>query len=100
MNEKIVYTTGAGAPSSQEPFKQQNPVLVRLEKSGRKGKAVTTLSGFQMHPQGKIDLQKKFQKMCGAGGTMKMGVIEIQGDHRNKIKTELEKMGYKVKLGN
>jgi translation initiation factor 1 len=51
-----------------------------------------------MHPAGKDELLKKFKKRLGVGGTVKDGVLEIQGDRREFIKTELEAAGYKVRL--
>lgn len=80
------------------PPKQAEPVTVRIDRSGRKGKTVTTVDGLQMHPAGKEELMRRFQKLCGAGGTFKLGVIEIQGDHRARIGMELEKLGYRVKI--
>ncbi len=44
------------------------------------------------------DLERKLKAFCGTGGSYKNGTIEIQGDHRVKIKTYLEKLGFKVKL--
>ncbi len=79
------------------PPKQNDPVILRLDKSGRKGKAVTLVSGIQMHPQGKLDLLQKFKKICGAGGTLKEGTLELQGDHRDRLQVQLEALGYKVK---
>jgi translation initiation factor 1 len=45
-----------------------------------------------------MDLTKKLKNVCGTGGSFKNNMIEIQGDHREKIKTQLEKLGFKVKL--
>ncbi len=73
------------------------PVVVRLEKSGRAGKTVTVIENLPLHPEGKDELRRAFQKLCGAGGTLKMGVIEIQGDHRPRIKSALEAKGYTVR---
>jgi translation initiation factor 1 len=44
------------------------------------------------------DLAKRLKQLCGSGGTVKAGVIEIQGEHREKIAEALKKMGYKVKI--
>jgi translation initiation factor 1 len=73
-------------------------VRIRRETSGRKGKAVTTISGVpRVEAELKV-LLKKLKQGCGSGGAVKEGVIEIQGDHREKLKTLLEKEGFTVKL--
>lgn len=73
-------------------------VRIRRETSGRKGKGVTTISGVAQ-PEAELKaLLKRLKKSCGTGGTLSEGVIEIQGDHRDKIKAMLEKEGYSVKL--
>lgn len=79
------------------PRRQVEAVLLQLSKQGRAGKTVTVLSRLQMHPQGKEELLKKFKTACGAGGTVKDGCLEIQGDQRAKLKPLLEKMGFRVK---
>jgi translation initiation factor 1 len=43
-------------------------------------------------------LAKRLKQVCGSGGTIKENIIEIQGEHREKIAEELKKMGYKVKI--
>lgn len=70
---------------------------MRLEKSGRGGKAVTVLFELGMAPEQGKELQKKLQKACGTGGTYKEGRIEIQGDFRDRIEAELAQLGFKVK---
>lgn len=73
-------------------------VRIRRETSGRKGKGVSTITGVAL-PQVELkELLKRLKKSCGTGGSLSNGVIEIQGDHREKIKALLEKEGYKVKL--
>ena len=73
-------------------------VRIRRETAGRKGKGVTTISGVAQ-PEAELKaLLKRLKKSCGTGGSLSEGVIEIQGDHREKIKTMLEKEGYSVKL--
>ena len=70
---------------------------VRREKKGRGGKTVTTVSGIAL-PEGELrDLAKTLRRSCGTGGTLKDGVIEIQGDHADKIVAALEERGMKVK---
>jgi len=73
-------------------------VRIRRETSGRKGKGVTTISGVPLAAAELKTLAKKLKKVCGTGGAVKEGVIEIQGDHRDKLKVALEKEGYQVKL--
>src|SRR5690554_1110557 len=73
-------------------------VRLRRETSGRKGKGVTTISGVPL-PEAELKaLAKQLKKVCGTGGAVKEGVIEIQGDQRERLKAELEKRGYTVKL--
>jgi len=77
--------------------KSDGIVRVALEKKGRKGKGVSVITGIPMHPEGLRDLAKKLKQSCGAGGTVKNGAIEIQGDHRDVLVNELQKIGYTVK---
>lgn len=73
-------------------------VRIRRETSGRKGKGVTTLEGIPL-PEAELKaLAKALKKRCGTGGAIKEGVVEIQGDHRELLKGELEKRGYRVRL--
>jgi translation initiation factor 1 len=73
-------------------------VRIRRETSGRKGKGVTTVSGVPLSGEELKTLAKRLKKLCGTGGALKEGVIEIQGDHRDKLKSALESEGFKVKL--
>ena len=71
---------------------------IRLEKGGRGGKSVTVvfdLSGNTAYFQ---EMTKKLKSHCGSGGTFKNNQMEIQGDHRQKVKDFLEQAGFKVKL--
>ncbi|MDW5378490.1 translation initiation factor Sui1 [Halomonas sp. HP20-15] len=73
-------------------------VRIRRETSGRKGKGVTTVHGVPLVHDELKALAKTLKKRCGTGGAVKEGVIEIQGDHRQVLKAELESRGYTVKL--
>ena len=73
-------------------------VRIRRETKGRKGKGVTTLSGFSMSESELKVLAKQLKQKCSTGGTVKDGMIEIQGDHREILKVELEKRGLITKL--
>src|SRR4051795_1658580 len=68
---------------------------VRRETSGRKGKTVTTISGAA--PAQASGLARELKRLCGTGGSVVDGVIEIQGDHRAKIVSHLEERGLQVK---
>ena len=72
-------------------------VRVSRETKGRKGKGVTLISGVPLNTDGIKDLGKTLKKKCGTGGTVKDGIIEIQGDHRDFLIPELEKRGWRVK---
>ncbi|NVK42304.1 MAG: translation initiation factor Sui1 [Oceanospirillaceae bacterium] len=73
-------------------------VRIRRETAGRKGKGVTTVSGVPLPEAELRELSKKLKKLCGTGGALKDGVIEIQGDHRERLKLALEQQGFNVKL--
>lgn len=74
--------------------------IIRLSRQtkGRKGKGVTLVTGFQGTEEELKNLGKHLRQVCGTGGTVKNGVIEMQGDLRHKIQQELVNAGYSVKL--
>jgi translation initiation factor 1 len=72
-------------------------VRVSRETKGRKGKGVTLVTGVPLDGFELADLAKQLKNRCGAGGTVKDGVIEIQGDHRDRIVAELQGRGWIVK---
>ena len=72
-------------------------VRVGREVKGRRGKAVTTISGVPLASDALRTLAGELKRSCGTGGSVKEGVIEIQGDHRDALVTELESRGYTVK---
>ncbi|MFA5688942.1 MAG: hypothetical protein WC959_07325 [Kiritimatiellales bacterium] len=85
----------AGAPAPA--VKNAGVVRVGRETKGRKGAGVTVISGIPAHPAGLAKLAGQFKRQCGTGGTVKNGVIEIQGEHRDLLVEELKKLGYAVK---
>jgi translation initiation factor 1 len=73
-------------------------VKARREVAGRRGKAVTTVSGVPLDDAGLKELAGRLKKRCGVGGSAKGGVIELQGDHRDAVVAELRAAGYDVVL--
>ena len=67
------------------------------ETKGRKGKGVSLITGVPLNDNDLRTLAKQLKQKCGSGGTVKNGVIEIQGDHRDTLMAELKKKGYTVK---
>jgi translation initiation factor 1 len=65
---------------------------------GRGGKCVSRITGLQIEAGELNKLAKHLKQKCGSGGTLKEGVIEIQGDHREQIVKELTNLGYMAKL--
>ena len=82
---------------SQPPGDQT--ISIQREKKGRGGKQVTVLQDFRLSSKAIEKLGKQLKKACGSGGTVKDGgIIEIQGDHREKIAELLQKQGFKTKF--
>ena len=73
------------------------PVRVLRDAKSRKGKVVTVVRDLPLGDDALRDLAKRLKRKCGTGGTVKEGVIEIQGDHRELIAAELEKAGHRVR---
>ena len=71
-------------------------VKVKRETSGRRGKAVTTVYDVPLADDGLKELAGRLKKRCGVGGSVKDGVIELQGDHRNVVIEVLKADGYDV----
>jgi translation initiation factor 1 len=72
-------------------------VRVRLETGGRKGKSVTVVSGLGHDPQTMERIARVLKQLCGAGGTVKEGTIEVQGDQRERVGAYLKESGYAVR---
>lgn len=73
------------------------PVRVGRETKGRKGKGVTVVSNLPLQAAELAALAKRLKKACGSGGTVRDGVIEIQGDHRDTLIAALAKEGFQAK---
>ena len=101
-NSKLVYSTGVGKVSNnrkpqQAAVPKDGIVRISRETKGRKGKGMTLITGIPMDREGLKDLAKELKQKCGTGGTVKGAVIEIQGDHRDKLVGELTSRGWTVK---
>lgn len=110
-NSRTVYTTehgrvcpDCGRTADRCTCRRQSKVatgdgIVRVgrETKGRKGKGVTTVTGILLGPQELKDLARELKRKCGSGGTVRNGVIEIQGDHREAVILELKNKGWPVK---
>ena len=110
-NEGLVYSTGQGrmCPGCDRPSDEcvcsdaadvyQGDGIVRVSRQtkARRGKAVTVIDGLDMDKTAFKKLAKELKQKCSSGGTVKHGIIEIQGDHRDKIIDELKAKGFTVK---
>jgi len=98
----LVYSTDSGriVQPEQKLERPKGDGIVRIQRqtSGRKGKGVCLISGIDMDDAGLTQLAAELKKKCGCGGSLKEGVIEIQGDKRDLLKSLLEAKGMKVKL--
>ena len=95
---RVVYSSSDGdLRKAREPSRRaagDGRVRVRREVSGRRGKTVTTVSGV---PDDAVRaLAGRLKKRCGVGGSVKDGVIELQGDHREVVMELLRGEGYEV----
>jgi len=68
------------------------------ERKSRGGKTVTVIAGLSGSPHSLAALASELKRACGTGGALRGDVVEIQGDVRDRLKIELEKRGYTVKL--
>jgi translation initiation factor 1 len=75
----------------------QPSVRVGRETKGRAGKGVTVVTGLALAPAQLEELAAALKRRCGAGGTVRAGVIELQGEHRDTVVTELTRRGFAAK---
>ena len=115
-DSRLVYSTESGklCPLCQKPISEctckkkksrsqtnikiDGIIRIQREVKGRKGKTVTIISDFQLTDDELKNLATQLKRRCGTGGSVKDGVIIIQGDHRDTMVTELEKRGFKAKI--
>ena len=116
-NSRLVYSTESGriCPScgrqtkkctckkkktvkKQSIYPNDGIVRIRREVKGRKGKTVTAVLGLPLDDKKLQQLAKTLKRKCGTGGTVKVGIIIIQGDHRETLLKEIKQQGYTVKL--
>ena len=76
----------------------EQTVYLHRDSKGRGGKAVTLVKQLVLSDDDMKELATKLKQICGSGGTVKDGIIEIQGENREKIAEALRQMGYKVKI--
>ncbi len=107
----LVYSTDAGrmCPSCRQAIAQcictkarplapgDGIVRISRETKGRGGKAVTLVRGLAMEATALDALAKQLKAACGSGGTVKDGVVEVQGDHADKLTALLKAQGFEVK---
>ncbi len=110
--ERLVYSTDGShklicktcgklpckCPKIPEVRPKETCLRIRLEKGGRGGKSVTVVFDLPGNPAYFQEMTRKLKNLCGCGGTYKNNQMEIQGDHRQKVKDFLEQSGFKVKL--
>lgn len=77
---------------------QQQTAYLHRESGGRGGKVVSVVKNLVLTEEDMKTLARKLKQECGSGGTVKDGVIEIQGEHRQRIAEVLRRLGYKVKI--
>jgi translation initiation factor 1 len=102
-NSRLVYSTEHAVPRKEKradrthatvaaPAKKKP--IVRLDRKGRGGKAVTVIEGLQLSVEDGETLLKQLKAKLGAGGTAKNGALEIQGDHCDAVMEELSGKGF------
>lgn len=113
MPDRVVYSTDSGrintCPTCGQSYKncrcgqatttKKSDGIVRVmrDRKQRGGKTVTLITGVPGDDETLTTLAQQLKKLCGSGGTVKEGNIEIQGDHCDKVQAKLTALGYKVK---
>ncbi|MEM9137368.1 MAG: translation initiation factor [Cyanobacteria bacterium P01_F01_bin.42] len=101
--DRQVYTEFGAAPQAEVTERPDLPpseqiLTIQATRKGRKGKTVTIIRGFQLSSSSLQALAKTLKTHCGSGGAVRDDAIEIQGDHRPKLKDYLTGLGYRAKI--
>jgi len=101
MANKKVWSSDGDLPEPGNAPRETPPsdgvVRVGRQTKGRKGKGVTLVTGVPLKEAELKDLARELKQKCGSGGTVKNGMIEIQGDHRDTVVSALGGRGWTVK---
>ena len=97
--DKCTCKKGKTAKNTQplSVYPDDGIVRIRRETKGRKGKTVTTIFGLPLDDNDLKQFAKTLKRRCGTGGSVKDGIIVIQGDHRESLFEEIKKKGYTVR---
>lgn len=106
LSPHTVWTSDSGDLRKQEQVKpsgkflppNQQTAYLHRDSKGRGGKGVTLIKNLILSDEDMSALAKRIKQACGTGGTVKDGMIEIQGSNRERIAEVLTKLGYKVKM--
>jgi translation initiation factor 1 len=95
----VVLRTAGHRPPVQPSAPAAGPARVRVgrEVAGRGGKGVSVIRGLPLPAAALEELATRLKRLCGAGGGVRDGAIEIQGEHRDRLVAELLKLGYEAK---
>jgi translation initiation factor 1 len=91
----LVYSTDGSHQPEIVPSK--TTLRMRVDAKGRGGKTVTVVFDLPSHPTYFSELLRQLKTHCGAGGALKEGSLEIQGDQRDKVQAYLERLGFTVR---
>ena len=116
-NSRLVYSTESGrichkcaqptaecackkkkGKTQRQAIPTDGVVRIQREVKGRRGKTVTSVRGLPLDDKELKQFAKTLKRRCGTGGSVKDGVIIIQGDHRKTLQGEIQNQGYTVKL--
>ena len=99
---RLVWSSDGNDQTAEQKSTASQPkgdgvVRVARQTKGRKGKGVTLITGVPLESDELKDLAKTLKQRCGSGGTVKDGIIEIQGDHRDALVKDLSTRGWVIK---